>query len=464
MCRIGGFGGICLLSRSSERCGLRRSGNKLLDVYDRQNPRSPVQDVDFAPLARALSQLPALKHLSFTLEATPPDVLLAAVGSAPHVDFLEFRNARFDGPSLVHHFVRMKLKALTISVGLYREANIDLDQEKRNIAEILTSLAEQLVQLEISGDLVSFRVLEKISWPNLLALRYTDNIPFGEILPMSAVVALMPRLRTLGYYFSAAPQFYKPGVIFCSKNENCSSLLSTTHPDLQKLTMSNIVSGDAIFDQLPAALRVLRVLALRDDLRNGEGREMPLYPYFPISHRDAFRIINKAGHLRHLVELAITLEDCPSPDLLSAVADSCRGLRILELTQGMYDLNREESPYTMKSLAQPLKPLKFLYDLRITVWFGPQKAPFRRHATRLEVRTGITAAAEVFAEILPQLATISFSLTNISRYDGTRHPLTWYYLVVHDSLDGHRPVAEFDGYREYYSHSASFKDYSIRSP
>ncbi|RDB24615.1 hypothetical protein Hypma_008239 [Hypsizygus marmoreus] len=426
-----------------------------VDVYDRLSPMWPVGDVDFGPLALTLPQLQALRHVCFELEGSPPNILLSAIASARYLNCLEFKNARFDGPSVVQHFSHMPLESLKISIGHIRDENIDVEQEEANVAEILTVLAEQLVHLEISGDLVPFRVLRDAQWPNLLTLLYTDHVPFGDIIPLPAVTSRMPRLQTLGYNFAAAARWYKPGFTFCPKHAVLSPLLSDTQPHLQVLTMSNIVSDDTIFDQLPPGLRVLRVLALRDDLRYsaGENKTMPFYPYFPITHRDAYRILDKASQLHHLVELAITLEDCPSPNLMSAVAQSCPGLCILELTQGRYDLNEEESPYTIQSLAQPLMAMKSLHDLRITVWFGEQSAGVRTHATNPEVKIQIEAAAQVFAEILPQLATISFSFTNLTRYDNTCHPLTWYHVIVRDRLEGCAPVTQFDGYREYYSHT-----------
>ncbi|RDB27409.1 hypothetical protein Hypma_004367 [Hypsizygus marmoreus] len=421
-----------------------------VDVYDHPNAIGDV--IDLAPLASALSQMPLLRHVRIELETVPPNLLLSSLASAHNLDTLEFRNARFDGPSVAHYFAAMRLESLTIAVGLSRDKAINRPAEEGNVAEILVVLADRLLHLEISGDLVSFETMMNHNWPNLLTLRYTDHVPSGKLLSLPSVISRMPSLRHLGYNFAAAAQWYRPGFVFSPKGQPQSSWLSTTHPDLKILTMSNIFTDDSILDHLPAGLRVLRVLALRDDLRDGQDTLMEYYPYFPISGRDAFRIVRNASGLRNLVELAITLDDCPSPSLIEAVAVSCPGLRILELTQGRYELNIDESPYAIESLARPLIPLKFLHDLRLTVWFGLQYAGFRSSSTKHEVVLRIEAAAKVFAMMLSKLATISFSFTNYRRYDETSHPLTWYHLAVHTGVDGRPPVAKFDGYREYYSH------------
>ncbi|RDB24660.1 hypothetical protein Hypma_008229 [Hypsizygus marmoreus] len=420
-----------------------------VDVYDHPNPTRGV--IDFAPLASALSQIPLLRHVCFELDAVPPRLLLSSLTSAHNLDTLEFRNARFDGPSVAHYFAAMKLESLTIAIGLTRDKAVNFPEEKGNVAEILAVLAERLLHLEISGDLVSFETMKNHNWPNLLTLRYTDHVPSGKLLPLYSVISRMPRLRNLGYNFAAAAQWYRSAFVFC-KGQPQSLQLSATHPDLESLTVSNIFTEDVILDHLPAGLKVLRVLALRDDLRVGQHELMSYYPYFPISGGDAFRIVRSASGLRNLVELAITLDTCPSPSLIEAVAVSCPGLHILELTHGRYELNIDDSPYTIESLARPLMSLKFLHDLRLTIWFGVQSDGFGSHSTKYEVYRRIGAAAQVFASMLPKLATISFSFTNFRRYDQTSHPLTWYHLAVHDGVDGRSPVAKFDGYREYYSH------------
>ncbi|RDB26959.1 hypothetical protein Hypma_004998 [Hypsizygus marmoreus] len=414
-----------------------------LHVRDFDEGHKPI---DMRALELVLPKLPALNHIRFELIAPPPADLISSAAAVSTLDTIEFHKARFDGPSLAPTFSRFShLQSFAMSIGLSRTGNINLEQELENIKGILSSIAGTLVELEISGDLVEMTTLSTISWPCLRKLVLTDHIPFGKTIPLTSMVGQMPCLRTLGLNFTAVVKWDLMPIIFCFDLDDVSSPpLSSVLPHLQVFSISNALPEDPLFDQLPPNLEVLRVLALRDHLPGYDYRQQQWYSYSTLNDTAAFRVIEIAGRLP-LVELALNLEKAPSPSILEAIAASCPNLRVLELEEWRHDIHHIEPQYPLASLIRPLLQLQHLRDLRLTLELGDQDDsgahvwPFAR--TRLFSR--MNAAAQEFAEGLPQLHYISFSYWNSSKYNGILRNLIWYGYGIYRGKPGEPPFVKF---------------------
>ncbi|RDB26904.1 hypothetical protein Hypma_005022 [Hypsizygus marmoreus] len=403
--------------------------------------------INLSPLVLVLPKLPAVKHIRFQLRNRPPADLLLASSLILSVDTVEFHTARFDGPSLACCFARWShLRSLAIFIDLYRKEDLNLGEEFENIRCILQTLAGNLGELEISGDLVGMLTLSAISWPYLRKLVLTDHIPFGETIPLTTMVVHMPSLRILALNFTAVITWkdYDP-IIFCFHAENTPSPpLSSVLPDLRVLSISNALPEDPIFQQLPPNLEVLRLLALRDPLRRNENLQQPWYGYSTLNEAAAFRVIQIAGGFP-LVELALNLEKAPSPAILQAIAASCPSLRILELEAWRHEINDRESQYSIASLIQPLVQLQHLRDLRLSLELGHHVDSGYRifPMFRVNIKRRMNAAAQQFAEGLPQLHYIGFSFWNNYTFDGLTRHLIWYWCGIFRGRPEEPPVVKF---------------------
>lgn len=160
----------------------------------------------------------------------------------------------------------------------------------------------------------------------------------------------MPLLTTIGYNFAATVTWRYPRILFCFDLESqISPLLSATSPKLQSLTVSNADPADLIFEQLSDNLHTLRVLALRDPLRGYEQSRDEWFPLSPLGDLDAFNLVEKTSRLLNLVELAMTLHNPPSPDLINAIAHACPQLYTLELGESMFETHTRLYPYSRVS-------------------------------------------------------------------------------------------------------------------
>jgi hypothetical protein len=291
--------------------------------------------IDFAPLKAAFPFMRALRKISFRFSMTPPAQLLFAASSAPYVDALEFTNLRIDDPFVIQSFFNFPyLTSLSMSLidsDFQHESQDVRAKEISNVACILRALSDQLRNLEISGGLVTFPTLMDINWPRLQTFVILDHMPRGPILALSFALSKMPNLTTLGYTFKYGPQKQKPlypfqnfqpppevdQLIMCKEYPRLP-------PRLKSVNISSVPPNGAIFSHLPSDIEVLRVLPRIH-------REVIQTLLFHES--DAIYIIEKASRFDCLVELSITIFQCPSPTLISAIVKACPAIRILELGQ-----------------------------------------------------------------------------------------------------------------------------------
>ncbi|RDB27536.1 hypothetical protein Hypma_003788 [Hypsizygus marmoreus] len=390
--------------------------------------------MDIVTVASMIPQLPRLKQVRFEMDVAPPEVLLHATAIAG-IRSLVFTKIRLDGPPLTDVFSKSKLTNLLLTVGPYRPRNLDAPCELDHVAGILSILSKTLIYLKISGDLVSFKTLADLDWPCLRTLTLIDHVPYGQVMPLPLVISHMPLLLNLHYNFGATSLGRIPPIVFWFENQDFASL-ANTHPCLKSLSMSNVYPPEHTLDELPEGLRSLRILALRE--QNRETLRGPWYPFSPLREDDAFRILANASLLPNLIDLALTLEDLPSPVLLKAVTEACPRLCNLEISQGLFERKQVESPYSTESLAEPLIRLRFLCDLRISIGFGKQYTGSvfygLRDKTPLLLR--MEAAAQVFACKLTHLNSVSFSFENDGLYAGLRELVIWYRYRITNGGDG----------------------------
>ncbi|KAG5640303.1 hypothetical protein DXG03_009325, partial [Asterophora parasitica] len=380
-----------------------------LTVYD---------SVDYYPSLVVSSIEPVLPHLHNLNRlrlhlATPLRTVLCALSALPFLHTLEIHGARLDGPPWVEAFLQLRnLTSLTMTVAEMGAEDLNFDDEFNNVADILTALAPRLSRLEIAGDLIDLSALAALEWPRLNALRLLNHAIPSEIhVPLSALVGRMPSLRILGCDFSAGAQPYCDPIIFGDDNPGPEIFL----PDLCHLSISNVQPNDKVIHQLPRSLEILRVLAIRDNCEHRDFLSMnQCLQYRALSDAEAFRWIETAARLPHLTELALSLDNAPSPAILSAIASACPGLRTLELEQAAYEDNESLSQYSIEYLAQPLTILHDLRELRITLELGAHnRAPMRRTpAVFTDIKDRVEEAAQIFAQLLPTLEIIGILYCN----------------------------------------------------
>ncbi|KAG5732844.1 hypothetical protein E4T56_gene2803 [Termitomyces sp. T112] len=372
--------------------------------------------VDVTNMNVHLLRLNNLSHVVFHVESLS-EALLKATSSIP-LEAVELLETRFDGPFLPGILSRMdRLTSLALTVMPERSPDIDTAQESENVTTILQTVAPKLRRLEISGDLVMFSTLGRIDWPVLHTLCMVGHVPSGEAEPFSIAISRMPSLRNLDCNFSAGYIRRNP-TIFLSDHR-------TNLPDLQKLSVSNLRHDDILIHHLPENLKVLRVVALCDIYRIRRSRHENPLSYTALDNDNAIRWVRAAAKLAHLVELALTLEQPPSPALLEVIAEACPRLQTLELEQAGFEENSRFSPYPTDMFIQPLSKMKNLRKLLLTVELGPHGVwnPFNITATT-HVNVNFGNARRLFVEKLPGLKTIGFLFHNKNRIQGPR-PCVW---------------------------------------
>ncbi|RDB15559.1 hypothetical protein Hypma_004142 [Hypsizygus marmoreus] len=405
---------------------------------DTRSPRAMAHEV----VASILPKLPSLKRFSFQMESAPPVVLLNAI-AVIEIAALEFTNVRLDGPPLTDTFSRLRLTHLLLTASPWRLENLNSTAERKNVADILSTLSNTLVYLKVSGNFISFKTLARLDWPFLQTLTLIDRIPNEIVIPIPTVISQMPHLRNLHYNFGATSETYIPPIVYWPEN-HASASLAATHPCMQSLSLSNICPAEHIMDHLPHGLRSLRILALRE--RGQQSLLPPWYPFSPLRKEDALRIIARAALLPYLVDLALTLVDLPSPNVLDAVAKSCPKLRILEVSKGDFELEEGDSPYLIQHLIEPLAQLEDLRELRISIGFGSQYigSPFRGLKDKTPLYRRMDAAGNMFAKMLPKLNFLSFSFGNDGHYSELPDHVIWYKYGIVNGVDGNPPVALLD--------------------
>ncbi|KAG5652560.1 hypothetical protein H0H81_004569 [Sphagnurus paluster] len=360
-----------------------------------------------------------------------------------------------------------------MTVSEKRPSDLDILEQYRNVEEILKVLAPILLKLEIAGDLVEFHMFTAIQWPRLRSLQFANHMPYRDIIPMPQVVSKMPLLETLGYNFHTSAESRDPEILCyergASETAHCASLRSVV-PDLKSLSISNVKADDTIIEQLPEGLETLRVSALRDPCRearmslHGGGK---CCQYNPLDRFEALRWIEAASKLSSLQELALALKEPPSPTLLAEVVSACPQLRVLELQQARFEKSNNKSLYTLvnhvdsvfgsalahplnsqESLVEPLKNLRHLRDLRITIGLGIHNPPALRRGTwnypDITSWHDIMNMGHFFAARLPSLTSLSFSYHNPGlQYSIRRHSM-WKRMSINRGDAGKPPYALFD--------------------
>ncbi|KAF5371875.1 hypothetical protein D9615_009582 [Tricholomella constricta] len=428
----------------------------LLDILEHDSSPevrlTALLNIPITPRSSAVCMtLTPLSASSCTAQCLKIEALLFSTSTISQLKTLELSGSRLDGPSLVHAFSRLRhLSSLIVTIYDERPSDINIVEEHKNIANILQTLGPTLSHLTVAGDLIEFETLATIKWPQLRTLRLVNHVPHGKIIPLPIVVSQMPLLRTLGYDFCAGVE-HRDATIFCHDGEGNLPRLSSVLPGLTSLSISNVQSEDRIVEQLPLSLQALRVVARRDPWYPTRKSDPYRWHYSSLNEIDTFRWIDAAAKLAYLVELALTLENAPSPTVLAAIASACPQLRILELEQARFEKNYRMSPYTTESLVEALIQLHDLRDLRITMEIGVHNPPVRKQSyppsyasIRAAKRSLLQEDGLLFAKALRSLESISFLYHNetlsLSRLD--RHSV-WYKMDVVRGRTGQPPFVQF---------------------
>lgn len=318
--------------------------------------------INLDDLAATLPSITSTRRLIFRLTISPPNELLDAAASLPNLTSLEFEETRLDGilPSL-QTFTRLRRLTMTVVPQVDKTPypiHIDIPSERSNINSLLRTTAKNLDYLEIAGDLLDLHVLESLRWPNLETLIISGHRPDGLMVPVSVFVAEMPKLVNLSLAFTALVDCEVPPFIFCPQSADIASLSSVV-PNLRSLTLSNVFPEDRIFGQLPPSLTKLRVLALKDAFpRNellplGEQLRSRLYPYSPLSPRRVLNLADRIKHLCGISELSLTVTETLGPELITAIAEACPDLRLLEIEVEESTKIEPYCPVPLVSLSSP---------------------------------------------------------------------------------------------------------------
>ncbi|KAJ7474861.1 hypothetical protein FB451DRAFT_1246859 [Mycena latifolia] len=350
----------------------------------------------------ALPMMGALTKVTLRLGAPIPAEILGSLALAPHLTRLEIHQARFDGlsPPPVLSFPSLEILLICICGfnGVVRGPNIDHTTEMRTVSALLRNVAERLLELRISGDLlpsefVSFR------WPRLQKFAVTEHTP-RPYIPIPDLVSQMPALRDLSVLFSA--DFTRPeGDIHppFQLGTHGGGLLTNRSPCLNSVTLSNMEPADPIFGQLPSCLKSLHLLAMRDmyppELRFPQNcREAALTP------TTVFTALDHISRLQDLTELSLTVNDYATAQLIDGIASRFPRLRLLQLGHSIYAHgNIYLHDVRDETILEALQHLPLLTDLKISLDFrervfheGPQEQ-----------------AARWLMQGLPRLRTVAFS-------------------------------------------------------
>ncbi|KAF5376447.1 hypothetical protein D9615_008690 [Tricholomella constricta] len=407
---------------------------------------------DFMAVQPVLPHLVNLNHLRLLLFYPPPEALLLSASTLSQLKTLELVCCRLDGPSLLHAFSRLShLSSLTFTVYDQRPSNINVVEEHKNVADILRSLGPILSHLTIAGDLIDFETLATINWPQLHTLRLVNHVPEGKTIPLPIVVSRMPLLRTLGYDFCAGEEPRDP-TLYCHDGQGNLPFprLSSVLPGLTSLSISNVQTEDKIVEQLPGSLQVLRVVARRDPFYFCDPWDDFRYNYSSLNERNTFRWIDAAAKLTCLMELALTLENAPSPSVLAAIASACPRLRILELEQASFETNSEESPYTTESLIEPLIQLHDLRDLRITMEIGVHNPASKYHPLYESSRHGAST------RLAPSVYRSQSYCDNAAPF-AMQNPQHDIKNVLHRLLTAESPNVQKDTLNKYFTEDVAFR-------
>lgn len=289
-------------------------------------------------------------RLVLRLTISPPNDLLAAAATMPNLRSLEFEEIRLDGvlPAL-ERFTTLDHLTMTVIPqipGTPYLTEVDTYAEQANITTLLRTISSHVSYLEIAGDILCLSALASIYWPNLRTLIISGHQPSEPHLPLASIINGMPRLVDLSLPFTAAYGHRLPPFLFCPGSEFTRTVphLASVAPQLNSLSLSNVLPEDDAFNQLPPSLTRLRILALKDAISPMADPIYPWYSYSPLTLQRSFDIIEGLSHLVNLIELTLTITGTPTPYLISAIGCACPGLRVLELEEEEYAKVDVKSP------------------------------------------------------------------------------------------------------------------------
>ncbi|KAJ7301389.1 hypothetical protein DFH08DRAFT_978795 [Mycena albidolilacea] len=329
----------------------------------------------------------ALARVTLRLVSQIPPDLLGGLSLIPNLTVLEIHQARFDGAAPPRVLAFPSLETLLISIcgfrGVVRASSIDRTKENENVLALLQNTSDRLDTLQISGDLISMGFLA-LEWPVLRQFSVTEHTPTPYI-SVPDLVARMPAIRELSVLYSADltridGELYPPFTLGIPGGEN----LSRHCPLLNRVTLSNMGRVDPIFQQLPASLESLHLLAVRDHYISGERPRPPREAAFTAI--DVPIVLTSISRLDTLAELTLTLEDFPTADMIRAVASAQPQLRFLQLGRYYYshgDVYVED--VRDDTIIEALRELPNLTHLRLALDFlerqynqeGPQESAAR---------------------------------------------------------------------------------------
>ncbi|KAJ7703863.1 hypothetical protein B0H16DRAFT_1902176 [Mycena metata] len=344
-----------------------------------------------ANVLAAIPLMPSLNKVILHLEIPVPAQLLLALSLAPQLSSLEILQARLDCPlpplaPLPFPSLQNLILCVWKFTAVVTTRDVVPEVERENVAVILRSVCDRLTTLNISGDLLSSKFLP-IHWPHLRKFTVTEHTP-TPFLTVSDVTAQMPALQELAVLYSAdlsrpAGELRPPFTLGVPGGR----LLTEGSPRLTSVTLANLKPDDPVFRQLPSTLEALHVVATWD-----------LYIPEPSAPKQT-----QESPLTPLVELTLTLDHFPTPDLIKIVSDAFPYLRFLELGNSRYR-SADELVEDVRDFAhvESLSRLTSLSRLRISLYF------WEREPTHVQ-RAVNQNAAGWFLIHLPTLKSISFS-------------------------------------------------------
>ncbi|KAJ7731450.1 hypothetical protein DFH07DRAFT_968770 [Mycena maculata] len=349
----------------------------------------------------ALPLMPVLTRVTLRLDAPIPSDLLISLSLVPKLISLEIYQARLDGPTPPPTLAFSALENLQISIcgfkGVVRANGIDHKRETENVLALLQNVNDNLTGLQISGDLLSIGFLAQ-NWSHLRKFSVTDHTP-SPYIPVPQLVSRMPVLQDLSVLFSAditreADDIYPPFTLGIRGGEE----LARHSPLLTSVTLSNLEPADPIFEQLPASLEALHLLAMRDLYvpRPYVSRPLRVAPFTSTSLRTVMDCISRFDDL---TQLSLTLQDFPTAEVIQAVASVFPRLRFLQLARPIYSFGGIYcSDVRDDNLLEALRGLPLLTHLRIALDFEDRE--FQQDPQQY--------AARWLMHALPGLQTVEF--------------------------------------------------------
>ncbi|KAJ7725174.1 hypothetical protein B0H16DRAFT_1594912 [Mycena metata] len=272
-----------------------------------------------ADVLAALPLMPWPNKVVLQLGIPVPSQFLLALASAPQLSSLEILQARLDGPlpplaPLSFPSLQDLLMCVWKFTAVVSSRDVVAEIERENVAAILQSVC--------NGKFLP------IHWPHLRKFAVTEHTP-------------TPFLTELAVLYSAdlsctAGELRPPFTLGVPRGR----LLTERSPRLTSVTLSNLKPDDPVLRQLPSTLEALHAVATWDLYipESSAPRQTQESPLTPVT---ALTAIEHIAHLPQLVELTLTLDHFPTPDLIKIVSDAFPCLRFLELGNSKYPFGDE---------------------------------------------------------------------------------------------------------------------------